>query len=131
MLESGEGGPKKETAARRWMDKAAAGPDPDLARRAAAARDQIDKRILAPDNSGAAFLGLIFFMALTGAALGGGGGGGGVSGSTGASGPFGSGGSSTPSPKPCHLVPSPWFDSTTPNGKSLWHPSPQSTLKCE
>ena len=35
MLELGEGGPKKEAAARRWLDKAAAGPDRELAAKAA------------------------------------------------------------------------------------------------
>ncbi len=67
MLELGEGGPKKEAAARRWLDKAAAGPDRELAARAAGLRDKIDKNIFAPDNSGMAFLGLAAFILLAGA----------------------------------------------------------------
>ena len=93
-------------------------------------RDQIDKRILAPDNSAGALLGLIFFMALAGAALGGGGGGGGSVGSGVSSGPFGGGGSSAATPKPCHPVPVDWFDSSTPNGSKLWRPSQQSSMRC-
>jgi Sel1 repeat len=128
MLESGEGGPKKETAARRWMDRAAAGPDRSLAARAASVRAKIDQKILAPDNSGGVLVGLILFMALAGAAMGGGGGGSGtIPMST--SGPFGGGGSSTiPPARPCHPVPINWFDSTTPNGSRLFHPSQQSSM---
>jgi len=128
MLQTGEGGPKKETAARRWMDRAAAGPDKSMAARAAAVRDRLDKMILAPDNSGGALVGLILFMALAGAVLGGGSGGGGPVSS---SAPFGGGsGSSAPSERPCHPVPVPWFGSSTPNGKSLIFPSPQSSMRC-
>jgi Sel1 repeat len=127
MLQAGEGGPKKETAARRWMDRAAAGPDRSLAARAAAVRDRIDQKILAPDNSGGVLLGLFLFMALAGAAMGGGSGGGGGTVPMNTSSPFG-GGPSAVAPRPCHPVPINWFDSTTPNGSRLFHPSLQSSM---
>jgi len=38
MIALGEGGPKREASARRWLDKAASGPDHDLAVRAASQR---------------------------------------------------------------------------------------------
>ncbi len=108
MLELGEGGPKKEAAARRWLDKAAAGPDRELAARAAGLRDKIDKNIFAPDNSGMAFLGLAAFILVAGALVGGDGGGGGGSMSTGnTSGGSGSSGATKPWTRPAHCYPVP------------------------
>ena len=106
MLELGEGGPKKEAAARRWLDKASAGPDRALAARAAGLRDQIDKNIFAPDNSGAAFLGLAAFILIAGLIAGGDGYDGGGGTSVGVSG-AGSGGASRPAPPPAHCYPVP------------------------
>jgi|SRR5882672_5418799 len=64
MLALGEGGPKREAGARRWLDKAASGPDRDLAARAADLRDKIDKNLFAPDNSSGVLLGLAAFILL-------------------------------------------------------------------
>lgn len=106
MLELGEGGPKKEAAARRWLDKASAGPDRVLAARAAGLRDKIDKNIFAPDNSGVAFLGLAAFILVAGMLAGGDGYDGGGMSSGGVSGPAGSG-ASRPAPRPTHCYPVP------------------------
>jgi hypothetical protein len=77
MLALGEGGPKREAAARRWLDRAASGPDRDLAAKAASERDKIDKNLFAQDGSGAAaVLGILAFLVIAGAVAGGGGGGG-------------------------------------------------------
>jgi TPR repeat protein len=109
MLELGEGGPKKEAAARRWLDKAASGPDRELAAKAAALRDKIDRNIFAPDKSGMAFLGLAAFILVAGALLADGdGGGGGGSMSTGNTpGGLGSSGATKSSPRPAHCYPVP------------------------
>jgi len=79
MIALGEGGPKREAPARRWLDKAASGPDRDLAVRAATQRDKIDKKLFSPDISGAVmFAGIAAFILLGGVISGGGGGGGDV-----------------------------------------------------
>jgi TPR repeat protein len=99
MIALGEGGSKGEAPARRWLDKAAAGKDRDLALKAAAQRDKIDKNLFSPDTSGAAlFAGIAAFILLAGAMSGGGGGGGGMSSfpSSGMSGGGSSGSSGAP-----------------------------------
>ncbi|HEY4361430.1 MAG TPA: tetratricopeptide repeat protein [Bryobacteraceae bacterium] len=105
MLELGEGGPKKEAAARRWLDKASTGPDRELAARAAGLRDKIDKNIFAPDNSGAAFLGLAAFILVAGLLAGDGSDSGIPAG--GVSGPAGASGASKAAPRPAHCYPVP------------------------
>jgi hypothetical protein len=75
MLQSGEGGPRREAAARRWLDRAANGPDAKLAARAADFRDKIDARLFSPDDSTGKALTALAFVALLGAAVGGGSGG--------------------------------------------------------
>jgi TPR repeat protein len=96
MTALGEGGPKREAAARRWLDKAASGPDRELAARAATQRDRIDQNLFAVDNSGRELLlGLAAFIILAGALSGGDGGGGGVPSSSYPSSSFGGGSSSS------------------------------------
>jgi TPR repeat protein len=106
MLALGEGGPKKEAAARRWLDKASTGPDRELATRAAALRDKIDKNIFAPDNSGVAILGLAGFILVAGMLAGGDGYDAGGTSAGGVSGPAGSS-ASRPAPRPAHCYPVP------------------------
>jgi TPR repeat protein len=78
MIALGEGGPKRDAAARRWLDRAASGPDRELAAKAATQRDRIDKSLFAQDTSGSqALLGLLAFIVVAGAVAGGSGGGGG------------------------------------------------------
>jgi len=75
MLQNGEGGPTREAAARRWLDRAAAGENRELAARAASVRDKLDVKLFSPDNSTGQALTALFFVSLLGLALGGGGGG--------------------------------------------------------
>jgi Sel1 repeat-containing protein len=78
MLALGDGGPRREAAARRWLDRAASGPDRELAATAARQRDQIDKSLFAQDTSGRdMMLGLLAFIVVAGAVSGGSGSGGG------------------------------------------------------
>jgi hypothetical protein len=122
MLESGEGGERREAGARRWLDRASEGPDRNLAVRAAAMRDKIDKNMLAPDNSTGLFVTALLFMALVGTVMQGGVDGG--YGGGGAPGP-GFGGGPSASPPPCRPVPIPMVGtSMTPNGSALSNPGP-------
>jgi hypothetical protein len=61
MMAVGDGGPKREAAARRWLDKATSGSDRAVAARAAQYRDQIDKNLFTANSSGFAYLGLAEF----------------------------------------------------------------------
>ena len=111
MIALGDGGPKREAAARRWLDRAASGPDRELAAKAASQRDRIDKNLFAQDTSGTqALLGILAFIVVAGAVSGGGGGGGSVSSYPSGGGPWGSGTSSSPS------APSPRLTSTPQSG---------------
>jgi len=133
MLELGEGGPKKEAAARHWLDKAAAGPDRGLASRAAGLRDKIVKNIFAPDNCCAAFLGLAAFILVAGALVGGDGGGssGGIP-TSGGSGGLGTSSGTKSSTRPVHCYPVPVMGTPmTPNGKNLTSPPPGSIMHCD
>ena len=94
MIAIGDGGPKREAAARRWLDKAASGKDRALAARAAELRDQIDKNLFAANNSGFAVLGIAAFIIVGGVMAGGGGGTGADAGSAGSSYPTAGGTSS-------------------------------------
>jgi hypothetical protein len=124
MLESGEGGEVREAAARRWFDKASAGPDANLAARAAAMRDKIDEHMLAPDNHAGVLLSALLLVAFAGMVMQGGDGIGGGPSSSGGGGGFGGGPSS--SPPPCRPVPIPMFgNSMTANGGSLSNPGQQ------
>jgi TPR repeat protein len=79
MLALGDGGPRRDAAARRWLDRAASGPDRELAATAARQRDRIDKSLFAQDTSGRdTMLGLLAFIVVAGAVSGGNGGGGGT-----------------------------------------------------
>lgn len=98
MLQAGEGGPKREAAARRWLDRAASGPDRQLAARAADFRDKLDAKLFSPDNSNGQALSALFFVVLLGAAMGGNGAGGGTSSQPGSSGYGGMGSSPDISP---------------------------------
>jgi Sel1 repeat len=80
MLQAGEGGPQREAAARRWLDRAAGGPDRDLAARAADFRNKLDAKLFSPDNSTGKALTALLFIALLGVAMEGGGSGGGTAG---------------------------------------------------
>ena len=73
MLQSGEGGPKREAAARRWLDRAASGSDADLSARAADFRNKLDAKLFSTDNSTGQALTALFLIALVGLAMGGGG----------------------------------------------------------
>ncbi|PYM14015.1 MAG: hypothetical protein DMD81_19300 [Candidatus Rokuibacteriota bacterium] len=96
----GEGGPKREAAARRWLDKAASGPDRELAAKAASQRDRIDKNLFAQDTSGRdAFLGILAFLLVAGAVSGGGDGAGSIPSGTSPSGLGGGVGGSSVSPR--------------------------------
>ena len=91
MIAIGDGGPKRDAPARRWLDKAASGKDRAVATRAAELRDSIDKNLFAANNSGFAVLGIAAFIIVAGVAAGGdggsvGGGGGGSSYPTGGGG---------------------------------------------
>jgi hypothetical protein len=98
MIALGDGGPKREAAARRWLDRAASGPDRELAAKAATQRDRIDKSLFAQDTSGtAALLGILAFIVVGGAASGGGGVDSAPAGA-GSSGPWAGGSSSGSSP---------------------------------
>jgi hypothetical protein len=98
MIALGEGGPKREAAARRWLDRAASGPDRQLAAEAASQRDKIDKNLFAQDTSGAQlFLGIAAFLIVAGAMSAGSGAGGGDSAPYNPSGGWG-GGTSSSSP---------------------------------
>jgi hypothetical protein len=126
MLVLGEGGPKREAAARRWLDKAAAGPDRALAARAAAVRDRIDKNLFAPDNSSGVLLGLAAFIVLLAVVSSDGSGGGGYpGGSPGNPSSGGSGGGRSPSTmdRPRQPVPMPvCCGSMVPQGRELSNP---------
>jgi hypothetical protein len=105
MMQNGEGGPKREAAARRWLDRAASGPNAELAARAAKIRDKLDAKLFSPNNSTGQALTALFFIALIGLATqGGGGGGGGYPGGGGSTG-IGGGGSSCCSAPPARPVP--------------------------
>jgi TPR repeat protein len=81
MIAIGDGGPKRDAAARRWLDKAASGKDPAIAARAAELRDKIDKNLFAADNSGiVAVMGIAAFIVMSGVMAGGDGGAGAVGG---------------------------------------------------
>jgi TPR repeat protein len=82
MIAVGDGGPKREAAARRWLDKAASGSDRAVATRAAEYRDQIDKNLFTANSSGFAMLGLAAFIIVGGLAAGGGSNAGGYDGGT-------------------------------------------------
>jgi len=108
MIALGEGGPKREASARRWLDKAASGPDHDLAVRAASQRDKIDKNLFSPDNSGAAMLaGIAAFVIMAGSMSGGGGGDGGGAGVVNNSYPTRSTTGTSASTAPRHPTPTP------------------------
>jgi Sel1 repeat-containing protein len=98
MMAIGEGGPKREAAARRWLDRATAGPDPTVAARAAKYRDQIDKNLFTANSSGFAFLGLAAFIIVAGVAAGGGGDSGGYNPGVPGSPPYSGGGGVPPAP---------------------------------
>jgi hypothetical protein len=124
MLESGEGGDVREAAARRWADKAAAGPDPALAARAAAMRDKIDEHMLAPDNHAGIMLTALLLVAFAGEVIQGLDGTGGTS-FTGSNDNPGFGGRSA-EPPPCRPVPMPAIgNSMTLNGSALSNPGQQ------
>jgi TPR repeat protein len=75
MIALGEGGPKGGASARRWFDRAAAGPNRELAAKAASQRDKIDQNLFAKDTSGRDLLiGLAVFLVVAGALAGGSGG---------------------------------------------------------
>lgn len=100
MLQSGEGGPKREAAARRWLDRAASGPNADLAARAADFRNKLDAKLFSSDDSTGKALTALLFIALLGAAMrGGSDSGSGVADTSSASSTgFGGGTKSTPPP---------------------------------
>jgi hypothetical protein len=106
MLQSGEGGPKREAAARRWLDRAASGPDAGLAARAADFRNKLDAKLFSSDDSTAKALTALFFIALLGAAVSGGDSGGGGTSSVSSPGLGGTG--STRSAPPPHR-PTPYY----------------------
>ena len=97
MMAIGEGGPKREAGARRWLDKAASGPDHAVATRAAQYRDQIDKNLFTANSSGFAYLGLAAFIIVGGLAAGGGADSGGYNPGTPTGGTPSSGGGGVPS----------------------------------
>src|SRR5262249_31010368 len=101
MMQNGEGGPRREAAARRWLDRAAGGPNAELAARAADFRDKLDAKLFSPNDSTGKALTALFFIALVGLATQGGGGSLGGGGSTN----FGGGGSSCCSAPPARPVP--------------------------
>jgi TPR repeat protein len=109
MMQNGEGGPKREAAARRWLDRAAGGPDAKLAARAATFRDQLDSKLFASNNSTGQALTALLFVALLGVAMGGanGGDGGGVpvTSPSGGMGMGSGGGGSAPTPPPARPTP--------------------------
>jgi hypothetical protein len=108
MLALGDGGSRREAAARRWLDRAASGPDRDLAATAARQRDRIDKHIFAQDTSGRdLMLGLLTFIFVAGAVSDGSGRGGGASMSPGPSAPGGAGGPAPVPSRPAPTVASP------------------------
>ena len=124
MLESGEGGDVREAAARRWADKAAAGPDPTLAARAATMRDKIDEHMLAPDNHAGIMLTALLLVAFAGEVMQGLDGNGGTS-FTGSNDNPGFG-SRSADPPPCRPVPMPVIgNSMTLNGSALSNPGQQ------
>lgn len=107
MIALGEGGPKREAAARRWLDRAASGPDRELAAKAASQRDRIDKSLFAQDTSGAqALLGILAFLVVAGA-VSGGGGGSNVGSSSAPIGSWKSGASAPGSPPPARTMATP------------------------
>jgi hypothetical protein len=106
MMQNGEGGPKREAAARRWLDRAASGPNAELAARATNFRDKLDAKLFSPNDSTGQALTALFFIALIGLATQGGGGGGGAGGGNyPGGGGFGGGGSSCCSAPPARPVP--------------------------
>jgi TPR repeat protein len=106
MLQSGEGGPKREAAARRWLDRAASGPNADLSARAADFRNKLDAKLFSSDNSTGQALTALFFVALIGMATSGGDSGGGGTGSISSS---GIGGGSSPSTPSAQARPRPYY----------------------
>ena len=67
MIAIGDGGPKRDAAARRWLDKAASGKDREIAARAAELRGKIDKNLFAANSSGiAAVMGIAAFIVMSG-----------------------------------------------------------------
>jgi Sel1 repeat len=108
MLVNGEGGPKREAAARRWLDRAAGGPNANLAARAANFRDKLDAHLFATNDSTGKALTALFFIALIGGAMGGGESGGGGSIDMPSSMDFG-GGSSSSSIAPPPVRPTPFY----------------------
>ena len=63
MIAIGDGGPKRDAPARRWLDKAASGKDRAVATRAAAATGQASTRISSPRTTPASpVLGIAAFI---------------------------------------------------------------------
>jgi TPR repeat protein len=105
MIAMGEGGPKGGAAARRWFDRAAAGPNRELAAKAAQQRDKIDQNLFAKDTSGRDLLiGLAAFLLVAAAVSNGSGGGGYDSYPSSSSGGFGGGPSSSYAGSPYHTA---------------------------
>ncbi len=73
MMQRGQGAPKREAGARRWLDRAASGPNADLSARAADFRNKLDAKLFSSDNSTGQALTALFLIALVGLAMGGGG----------------------------------------------------------
>ncbi len=95
MIAIGDGGPKRDAPARRWLDKAASGKDREIAAQAGQLRDKIDKNLFAANNSGiAAVMGIAAFIVMSGVIADGDGGAGAVG--SGPS-PTAGGGGSSPS----------------------------------
>jgi hypothetical protein len=96
MMGLGDGGPKREAGARRWFDRAATGPDKELAAKAAAQRDKIDQNLFAASTEGRDILVALGMFILVAGAMGGGG----DSGSSNAGSPSIGGGSGSTYPGP-------------------------------
>jgi len=72
MIAIGDGGPKRDAAARRWLDKAASGKDREIAAQTAELRRKIDKTLFAVNSSGiAAVTGIAAFIVMSGVIAGG------------------------------------------------------------
>ena len=98
MMALGDGGPKREAGARRWFDRAAAGPERELAAKAAAKRDRIDQNLFAASTEGRDILVALGMFILVAGAMGGGGDY--SSGSSGSGGAWSGGGSGSNYPGP-------------------------------
>src|SRR5262249_4846415 len=107
MLQAGASGPKRETAPRRRLDRAAGGPDQEIATRAATLRDKLDAQPFSSDDSTGKALTALAFIVLIAVATDGsnsssGGGGGSLASSP--TQPF-AGGSSSSSSMPVRPIP--------------------------